>query len=201
MRVSTACWMVAGRASADISASFEKLQAPVSSFAMPPDSTSERTSSRVKNGFPSVASRSRWARSSETFGAPTSDSTSDRCSEGEKGERERDEARVVPEGLEHADQRMASVRLVLTVAADDERRGRPQAPDDVLKGLDRDLRAVQVVEDEDEGLAAGDPCQRPGNELEDLDPILGLLLFCRDGDARVPADGRAQLADLRELRE
>ncbi len=85
MRFSTACWIVAGRASAEISASLEKLQAPVSSFAIPPDSTSERMSSRVKKGLPSVASRSRRASSSETFGAPTSDSTRERCSEGEKG--------------------------------------------------------------------------------------------------------------------
>ena len=57
MRFSTACWIVAGSASAEISASLEKLHAPVSSFAIPPDSTSERTSSLVKNGLPSVASR------------------------------------------------------------------------------------------------------------------------------------------------
>ena len=125
IRFSTACWMVAGRASAEISASFEKLQAPVSSFAIPPDSTSERTSSFVKNGLPSVASRSRRASSSETFGAPTSDSTSARCSEGEKGgERDRHEAGVVREGLEHADEGVPLVGLRLAVAADDERRRR-----------------------------------------------------------------------------
>src|SRR2546422_491068 len=77
--------LVTGRASAEIAASFEKLHAPVSSFAIPPDSVSDRISSFVKNGLPSVASRSLWARSSETFGAPTSDSTRDLCSEGENG--------------------------------------------------------------------------------------------------------------------
>ncbi len=35
IRFSTACWMVAGSASAEISASFEKLQAPVSSSRDP----------------------------------------------------------------------------------------------------------------------------------------------------------------------
>ena len=111
MRFSTACWMVAGSASAEISASFEKLQAPVSSFAMPPDSTSERTSSRVKNGLPSVASRSRRASSSETFGRPD-----ERLDEravlggGEGRQRDRDEARVVREGLEHPDERDGACR-------------------------------------------------------------------------------------------
>ena len=39
-------------------------------------------------------------------------------------------------------------------------------------------------------------------ELEDLDPVLGLLLLGRHGGrASLAADGRAQLADLRELRE
>jgi hypothetical protein len=71
--------------SAEISASFEKLQAPVSSRAMPPESISERSSSFVNKGFPSVASRSRPASDSETFVAPTSDSTSERCSEGDSG--------------------------------------------------------------------------------------------------------------------
>ena len=98
---------------------------------------------------------------------------------GEGRQRDRDEARVVREGLEHADEGMPLVGLGLPVAADDQRRRGPQAPDDVLQGLDRDLRAVQVVEDEDEGLAAGDPRQGPGDELEDLDPVLGLLLLGR----------------------
>ncbi len=85
MRFSTACWMVAGRASAEISASVEKLQAPVASRAMSPDSTRERMSSLVKNGLPSVASRSRCVSRSETFASPTTDSTRERYSEGENG--------------------------------------------------------------------------------------------------------------------
>ena len=180
--------MVAGRASAEISASFEKLQAPVSSFAIPPDSTSERTSSLVKNGLPSVASRSRRGQLVRDLRRPD-----ERLDEravlggGEGPQRDRDEARVVREGLEHPDERMPLVGLRLAVAADDERRRGPQAPDDVLERLDRDLGAVQVVEDQDERLAAGDPRQRPGDELEDLDPVLGLLLLGRDRDARVAA--------------
>ena len=51
------------------------------------------------------------------------------------------------------------------------------------------------------GLPAGDAGEGLGNELEDLNSVLGLLLLGRRGDAGVPADGRAQLADLGELRE
>ena len=64
---------------------FRKAPGPVSSREMPPESMSDRISSLVKNGFPSVASWSRRARSSATFGAPTRDATSDRCSDGENG--------------------------------------------------------------------------------------------------------------------
>ena len=44
----------AGRASAASPASAESVQAPVVSFTIPPESTSERTSSFVKNGLPSL---------------------------------------------------------------------------------------------------------------------------------------------------
>ncbi len=156
----------------------------------------------MKKGLPSVASRSRRARSSETFGAPTSDSTRERCSEGENGgsviETNRGSSR---EGLEHADEGMSLVGLGLPVAADDQCRRGTQTADDVLQGLDRDLRPVQVVEDEDERLAAGDPREGSRDELKDLDPVVGLLLLGRGGDARIPGDGRAQLPDFRELRE
>ena len=77
----------------------------------------------------------------------------------------------------------------------------PQAADDVLERLDRDLGGVKVLEDQDERLAAGDPRQRPGEQLEDLDPVLGLPLLGRDRDARVAARRRAELADLGEQRE
>ena len=58
--------------------------------------------------------------SSETFGAPTSDSTSERCSEGEKGG-ERHETKRGSSAKESSirDQRMPLVGLRLPVAADD----------------------------------------------------------------------------------
>ena len=93
MRFSTACWMVAGRASAESASPRAKASAPLSSFAIPPESTSERTSSLVKNGFPSVASRRRCARESVTREVPATDSTSARCSEAEKGGSVRDRKR------------------------------------------------------------------------------------------------------------
>ena len=160
----------------------------MSSFAIPPDSTSERTSSLVKKGLPSVASRSRAGELVRDL--RRADQRLDEgavLGGGEGPQRDRDEARVVREGLEHPDERMPLVGLRLPVAADDERRRRPQAADDVLERLDRDLGGVQVVEDEDERLAAGDPRQRPRDELEDLDPVLGLLLLGRDRDARIAA--------------
>ena len=95
----------------------------------------------------------------------------------ERSERQRDETRVVGEGVQHPEERMALVDLVLTVAADDEGRGRPQPADDVLQRLDRDLCSVQVLQDEDEGLAAADARQRARQQLEDLDPVLGLALL------------------------
>ena len=52
---------------------------------------------------------------------------------------------------------------------------------------------------EDERLAAGDAGQRPREELEDLDLVLGLLLLSGGRRTGLAADGRAQLADLREL--
>ena len=41
--------------------------------------------------------------------------------------------------------------------------------------------------------------ERPRDELVDLDPVLGLLLGARRDDARIGADGRAQLGDLGQL--
>lgn len=53
---STTCWMVAGIVSAERPASPDRRHSPVSSAEMPPESTSERTSSFVKKGLPSVPS-------------------------------------------------------------------------------------------------------------------------------------------------
>src|SRR6202022_826378 len=109
------------------------------------------------------------------------------------------EAGVVRERVEHARQGMPLVGLRLPVAADDERGRRTEAPDDVLQRLDRDLGAMEVLEDQDDGLAAGDSCQRAREELEYLDAILGLLLLHGGRGPRLAADGRTQLDDLREL--
>ena len=56
MRPSTASWIVAGIASAESAASPEIVHCPVASAAMAPEPSSERTSSLVKKGFPSVPS-------------------------------------------------------------------------------------------------------------------------------------------------
>src|SRR5712692_6620990 len=96
---------------------------------------------------------------------------------------------------------MALVGLGVTVAADDQGRRRSEPPDDVLQRLDRDLRAMEVLEDQDERLAARDPREGARQKLEDLDAVLGLLLLAGRGRARFAGDGRAQLRDLRQLRE
>ncbi len=119
----------------------------------------------------------------------------------ERRQRDRHESRVVGEGVQHLDEGVALVGLGLAVAAHDQRRRRTEAPDDVLEGLDRGLGAVEVVEDQDERLAAPDPRQRPRDELEDLEAVLRLALLRRGGDAGVAADRRAELGDLRELRK
>ncbi len=114
----------------------------------------------------------------------------------ERPERQRHETRVVGEGVQHPEERVALVDLVLTVAADDEGRRRPQPADDVLQRFDRDLRAVEVLQDQDEGLAAADARQRARQQLEDLDPVLGLALLGGRRELRAPARRRAQLGDL-----
>ena len=118
---------------------------------------------------------------------------------GERRQGQRDETGIVREGVEHADQGVPLVGLGLPVAADDQRRRGPETAHDVLEPLDGDLRAVEVLEDEDERFSAGDPGERPRQQLEDLDAILGLPLFGGGRDPRVAADGRAQVGDLGEL--
>ena len=61
---------------------------------------------------------------------------------------------------------------------------------------------MQVLEDQDERFSAADPRQGAGEELEDLDPVLGLLLS-RAAAARVSPGTRrpTQLRDLGELGE
>jgi hypothetical protein len=96
---------------------------------------------------------------------------------------------------------MALVGLGVAVAADDQGRRRSEPPDDVLQRLDRDLGAMEVLEDQDERLAARDPRERACQKLEDLDAVLWLLLLAGCGRARFTGDGRAQLRDLRQLGE
>src|SRR4029453_8992300 len=97
--------------------------------------------------------------------------------------------------------RMAFVDLGLPVAADEERGCRAKAPHDVLKAFDRDLGRVQVLEDEDEGLAGGPAGERPGEQVEYLDPPLDFALAGRECGSRVAARRRPELADLGQQRE
>src|SRR5438132_6932524 len=60
---------------------------------------------------------------------------------------------------------------------------------------------MEVLEDQDERFAARDPREGASQKLEDLDAVLGLLLLAGCGRARFTGDGRAQLRDLRQLRE
>ncbi len=92
----------------------------------------------------------------------------------ERAERERGEAGIAAEGLQHLHEGMPLVDLRLPVGPDDERRRRAEAPRDVLERLDRELRPVQLLEDEEERLAAGDPREGAGDQLEDRDLVLGL---------------------------
>ena len=117
-----------------------------------------------------------------------------------RAQRDRREAWIIREGVEHADERMPLVGLGLAVAPDEERRRRAETAHDVLQGLDRDLGGVQVLEDQDERLSGGDSRESPREQLEDLDAIFGFALTGRS-DFRIAAHGRTQLADLRQQRE
>ena len=117
-----------------------------------------------------------------------------------RAQRDRREAWIIREGVEHTDERMPLVGLGLAVAPDEERRRRAETAHDVLQGLDRDLGGVQVLEDQDERLSGGDSRESPREQLEDLDAIFGFALTGRS-DFRIAAHGRTQLADLRQQRE
>ena len=90
----------------------------------------------------------------------------------ERPERDVAEAAVAAEAVEHARERVAIVHLGRAVAADDQRRRRTEAGDDVRERLDRGLGPVQVLEEQDQRPAAGDPRQRPREQLEDLRLVL-----------------------------
>ena len=140
---------------------------------MPPASSSERTSSLVKKRLPFVDSKSRSTRRGESSEPPTSVSTNERCSEGVNGpERDVAEAAIAAEAVEHARERVAIVHLGRAVAADDQRRRRTEAGHDVRERLDRGLGPVQVLEEQHERPAAGDPRQRAREQLEDLRLVL-----------------------------
>ena len=112
-------------------------------------------------------------------------------------QRERDEARVAPEGLQHLHERMALLDLRLAVGPDDERgRGR-EAPNDVLQRLDRRIGAMEVLEDEDERLSLGQAGECPREQLENGRLVLRLPGV--DGrPAGLAGHRRAQLAELRK---
>ena len=91
---------------------------------------------------------------------------------------------------------MALLDLRLAVGPDDERRRRSQAPRDVLERLDRELGAVQLLEDEDERLLVAHARERAREELEDRRPVLGL----RRANGGVRGCG-SQLTDSRRHRK
>ena len=115
----------------------------------------------------------------------------------ERAERDRGEARVTAERLQHLDERMALVELRLPVRTHDERRRGGEPPGDVLERLDGELGAVQLLEDEDERLPVADTRERARDQLEDRGLVLGLRRARR---ARVRRGG-PELADLAEDRE
>jgi hypothetical protein len=115
----------------------------------------------------------------------------------QRAERESREAGVAAERLQHLHERMPLVDFRLPVGPDDESRRRAEAPRDVLKRLDRELRAVQLLEREEKRLAAGDPREGAGDELEDRDLVLGLPV-AGSYASRIAARRGAQLADLGE---
>ena len=115
-------------------------------------------------------------------------------------ERDRHEARIVCEGVEHADERVPLVGLGVAVAPDEKRGRRAEPAHDVLKRLDRDFRGVEIFQDEDERPSGGDAREGSREQLEDLDAVLGLPLPGR-GDPGIAAHRRPQLADLGQERK
>jgi len=108
-------------------------------------------------------------------------------------QRQRDEARVAAEGLEHLDERMSLLQLRLPVRRDDQRGCRSQPPHDVLEGLDRLLGPVQLLQYQHDRPSLSDPGQGSREKLEERDLVVGF----RGVLARLRGRG-SELPDLRE---
>ena len=119
----------------------------------------------------------------------------------QRAERQRREAGIAAERLQHFHEGMPLVDLRLPVGPDDQGRRRAEAPRDVLERLDGELRPVQLLEGEEERPAPRDPREGAGDQLEDRGLVFGLPSVARPGGPRVAARRGAQLADLGEDRE
>ena len=141
IRASTACWIVSGRASDEIPVAPESFRRPSRPAAMPPESRSDRTSSFVKRRVP-------FGRLVEPLGEVVRDLPPPAASLHEGPvlrRRERpsvndDEARVVPERLQHLERGGAACRPPSAGSVPTMSVGvGPEPPDDVLERLDREL--------------------------------------------------------------
>ena len=132
--------------------------APVSFWAMQPESSSERTSSLVKNGFPSLASNSCWARPSTISLPPISVSRNARCSSSENGSSAMDSNCRSPRNEDSIlVKRMPAVGLGRAKGSHDQRWRRRQSSHDVLQGFDRYVGPVQILQKQQQAV-----CRRPG---------------------------------------
>ena len=136
---------------------------------MPPESTSDRTSSFVKNGLPSLA-REASAPALSATPVPTSVSRNAWCSDDrERTEHDRQRPTFPLEPLDQPIERVPRVGLCRAVGPDDQYRRRTQAPNEVLERFEGNFSRVQVLETAGrEGRSARDARQRPGQQLEDL---------------------------------
>ena len=191
IRFSTACWIVAGSASAEISASAG--EAP-GAGVVPGDAArlDERADELLREegvALRRVAEPLDEARR-RAFGAADQRLDERAVLGGREAARasDRDEAPVVREALEHPGERVARVDLGRAVAADDERRRRARGGGRCTASASIETSAPwRSSRMSTRGLPAGDPRQRPGEQLEDLGPVLRPSSRGRARDARVAA--------------
>jgi hypothetical protein len=111
------------------------------------------------------------------------------------------EVSIALEALDHRGERVTAADLLRSEGADDQGRGGPETAHDVAQRLDGDVGAVQVLQQQHEGLPGLDADEGARQELEDLGAVLGLARFACRRRRRVTSRSDPERIDLAERRE
>jgi hypothetical protein len=114
----------------------------------------------------------------------------------ERFQGERGKAGISAKAVDHPGQGRAFDHLGRSVGGEDEGRGRTQASDDVLQGLDRHLGSMEIFQGKNDGSTRGETGDCAGQEFEDLISVLQGPRLTRDRNAL--GAGRADLLDFAE---